>query len=169
MLFYLLVSIPFKRETISKAKHLNHFFKPGGHCFNSLQTGTHIQRGNFHRHASNRTRFQFPSNGNAYTKHGIIILVLLRIRVSIPFKRERIYKGKRCMGSNQGHRFQFPSNGNAETKMSIEEFADGLLSSFNSLQTGTHIQSLSHRLLTASYGCSCFNSLQTGTHIQSQN
>ena len=64
--------------------------------FNSLQTGRHIQREKRTRIAFNRlTKFQFPSNGKAYTKEcGRHYRLRHCHKVSIPFKREGIYKGR---------------------------------------------------------------------------
>ena len=88
-------------------------------CFNSLQTGTRIQR------LENRTTYAIIK------------------KVSIPFKRERGYKAF-CLLSLAGPAdlFQFPSNGNADTKQDRDRllFVDEY--SFNSLQTGKQIQSL---------------------------
>ena len=134
------VSIPFKRESTSKlaAEH-----NPKGFeriRFNSLQTGKHIQtRGDggksageqvsipFKRESTSkrpieyavgtdRAKFQFPSNGKAHPNQ----------------KRNRRF----CFSGE----FQFPSNGKAHPNPLTEIPPSGISISFNSLQTGKHIQ-----------------------------
>ena len=64
-------------------------------------------------------KFQFPSNGKPYTKYmGLWRKRQTVCNVSIPFKRETIYKGIQTIYVNTQQR-----------------------QSFNSLQTGNHIQS----------------------------
>ena len=85
------VSIPFKREGISKVRILLTGMSEKK-CFNSLQTGRHIQR-------------------CVATTRG------MRWIVSIPFKREGIYKVIfKISTQSQVHVFQFPSNGKAYPK-----------------------------------------------------
>ena len=63
------VSIPFKRETISKARTLSLCRTEQQHCFNSLQTGNHIQREKAAKEKGTAAMmFQFPSNGKPYPK-----------------------------------------------------------------------------------------------------
>ena len=115
----ILVSIPFKRESISKAI-VTIEVTESGYSFNSLQTGKHIQ--------SNQQCFW-----GDYTIGG----------VSIPFKRESISKVK--------------------IVSSISLIAG--FHCFNSLQTGKHIQRR-HPTRCIDKGERGFNSLQTGKHIQ---
>ena len=87
-----LVSIPFKRESVSKASIR---IRPTqvGYCFNSLQTGKRIQRWmGFQFFGMKIQMFQFPSNGKAYPK-----------KPSAPALQLHIL-------------FQFPSNGKAYPK-----------------------------------------------------
>ena len=89
--------------------------------FNSLQTGKPIQRSWMFRQLSNRwvKWFQFPSNGKAYPKLVTdVVLTLIALLVSIPFKRESLSK----------------------EKFKSIEFCIGFC--FNSLQTGKPIQSM---------------------------
>ena len=113
------VSIPFKRESVSKEKQrpLRHLPRQS---FNSLQTGKRIQS-QFDLFMGWLTAmFQFPSNGKAYPKSIMwgtepsAIVV-----VSIPFKRESVSKGSCRKPSRSGRRFQFPSNGKAYPKYKI--------------------------------------------------
>ena len=91
MFIRMYVSIPFKRESISKGSG-SHFVSSqecgfqfpsngkaypkshgtmqaeGSTCFNSLQTGKHIQRMDRSRAIFRDSWFQFPSNGKAYPK-----------------------------------------------------------------------------------------------------
>ena len=140
-----MVSIPFKRESISKGV-------PEGisdavnTCFNSLQTGKYIQSrlGN-HPHAD------------------------LFKEVSIPFKRESISKDIRKRARRQrkvGLGFNSLQTGKYIQSGRAILLASFNFSSFNSLQTGKYIQrnaDIQNREHT-----SCFNSLQTGKYIQSQ-
>ena len=64
--------------------------------------------------------------------------------------------------------FQFPSNGKAYTKPNSLINPVPEYESFNSLQTGKHIQRDSIRRIIM-FDAMCFNSLQTGKHIQSEN
>ena len=110
------VSIPFKRESISKdyGTLSDNFLLP---CFNSLQTGKYIQSYRdevildifnvsipFKRESiskaegsiafsSLKPRFQFPSNGKVYPKLIVNYTKNMLLKVSIPFKRESISKG----------------------------------------------------------------------------
>ena len=64
------VSIPFKRESVSKDRFQGGAVIKVDLGFNSLQTGKCIQRTDRPVSRSNRqgTRFQFPSNGKVYPK-----------------------------------------------------------------------------------------------------
>ena len=118
------VSIPFKRERISKVnkERINVVV----HGFNSLQTGTHIQSWIRQERWWNFLSFNSLQTGThiqSYTKYDD-------------------YDENDVM-------FQFPSNGNAYPK-SASNAADPrnrTPPSFNSLQTGTHIQSLTFGLM----------------------
>ena len=185
--------------------------------FNSLQTGTRSQRLTSYCFLLSHHLFQFPSNGKADTKKDmyrdydkefigfqfpsngkaepkdIPTKSANTFSVSIPFKRESGAKESQQMAQAQVElAFQFPSNGNADTKFFQEHagISPNRKQSFNSLQTGTRIQSPGggskskspgqnvsipfkrERGYKASQRCggspsaSCFNSLQTGTRIQ---
>ena len=136
--------------------------------------------------------FQFPSNGKAYTKRRSSTLTpRLPQKVSIPFKREGIYKVFTGATLPMKQKFQFPSNGKAYTKRQLASDAGvGVQKCFNSLQTGRHIQRGMSPLIKASTipvsipfkregiykdmrvkkndrtRSLRFNSLQTGRHIQ---
>ena len=138
-----LVSIPFKRENLSKAKVAVH-------------KGEYI-------------KFQFPSNGKTYPKFVTITCETGDLGyVSIPFKRENLSKGTDRQSVWQGVNrfwFQFPSNGKTYPKLTPPSREQSIALSFNSLQTGKPIQrdgeySVSGNEIT------CFNSLQTGKPIQ---
>ena len=137
-----MVSIPFKRESLSKVdadeslrKTLQRFNslqtgKPIQRrkdimklfifaCFNSLQTGKPIQRARWRAPpTTTRFKFQFPSNGKAYPK--IMNQTMDKVRDV----------------------FQFPSNGKAYPKIKKNINPMRLMMwGFNSLQTGKPIQS----------------------------
>ena len=109
------VSIPFKRESLSKAKAKNDDKGKGDEfqfpsngkaypkstpkqqskeslCFNSLQTGKPIQRSIPRLSLVLDTWFQFPSNGKAYPKIIWTTQKLMITQDSIPFKRESLSK-----------------------------------------------------------------------------
>ena len=112
-------------------------------------------------------KFQFPSNGKAYSKHYDEWLGTIDAKnVSIPFKRESVFKGADPNAVNERNKFQFPSNGKAYSKffpwhVRIEK----IRRCFNSLQTGKRIQRAGLRGTKPSL-ISSFNSLQTGKRIQ---
>ena len=91
-------------------------------------------------------KFQFPSNGKAHSDFKGGFLDEIRLSVSIPFKREGTFR-----------REYFGFDGEAAE-------------SFNSLQTGRHIQTMLNRsaVPTCLSFMSRFNSLQTGRHIQTK-
>ena len=146
------VSIPFKRESVSKEDSalFHSVLKVQG--FNSLQTGKRIQRHSlkdsgrsvsdcvsipFKRESVSKgeklkkvlkatatLKFQFPSNGKAYPKiataRSIRLTIALTV-VSIPFKRESVSKvleNHYCQVFAVAL-FQFPSNGKAYPKSRI--------------------------------------------------
>ena len=111
------VSIPFKRESVSKVKVLP-ITTLDGSCFNSLQTGKCIQSCFGICRSGKLIKFQFPSNGKVYPK---------------------IEKTRSRQNSAYAIQFQFPSNGKVYPK-STSIRTVWLSNSFNSLQTGKCIQ-----------------------------
>ena len=164
----LYVSIPFKRESVFKAVY-------------------EAWRASDEKVAE----FQFPSNGKVYSKVGnLIVDAESYIDVSIPFKRESVFKGeKNPLRLRSFLTFQFPSNGKVYSKCntcyvqrnhisvsipfkreSVFKGALGEIKSdsdigFNSLQTGKCIQSVEVET-SAPINLESFNSLQTGKCIQ---
>ena len=162
------VSIPFKRESISKV-YLSKTCIKRIQCFNSLQTGKYIQSilnvqpinpqekvsipfkresiskadGRYEIDIKSELKFQFPSNGKVYPKSLLSALRLPRF----------------CLA------FQFPSNGKVYPKL-IHGIDSEFYMGFNSLQTGKYIQRESGTNLEVWVAYS-FNSLQTGKYIQS--
>ena len=137
------VSIPFKRESLSKA-------------------GSYKRR----NHEKIKIKFQFPSNGKAYPKEQKKeALEWIRVRVSIPFKRESLSKAATFTLLQITTEFQFPSNGKAYPKGDGFDRSSNYFS-FNSLQTGKPIQRGNDDGNDSGKEVS-FNSLQTGKPIQS--
>ena len=137
------VSIPFKREGISKAlKVLQVPRQSAG--FNSLQTGRHIQ--------SQRNHIL---QGDSWDD------------VSIPFKREGISKehGSQPCAGDGCDVFQFPSNGKAYPKCITEDInnSEQILVSIPFKREGISKDPFTKRLVETLWS---FNSLQTGRHIQ---
>ena len=87
------VSIPFKRESISKV-----------YIIGLMQRKDNV------------FEFPFPSNGKAYPKYFQKIHNLRKPNVSIPFKRESISKVLTCEKTYLAATFPFPSNGKAYPK-----------------------------------------------------
>ena len=111
-----LVSIPFKRESVSQEFPQQQSRSFSQFCFNSLQTGKCISSGVSHKYGggqqwycfnslqtgkciSSRSKyhaevgigmFQFPSNGKVYLKRMMRLTHLTCVWVSIPFKRESV-------------------------------------------------------------------------------
>ena len=187
------VSIPFKRESISKDRHSQRPCLNNAFCFNSLQTGKHIQSHSDHAVLIHKEAvFQFPSNGKAYPKVACLDRPVIRyisfnsLQTGKHIQRDQ----RRGQGGRQSRiRFQFPSNGKAYPKLkqplkrkpklrvsipfkreSISkgirraEHSEDNADGFNSLQTGKHIQRSNRGKCQDKKG---FNSLQTGKHIQS--
>ena len=113
--------------------------------FNSLQTGRHIQSPTERAKLGRRcARVSIPFKREGISKVGEVSDVVNSEIVSIPFKREGISKESQpSKQGSRGSKFQFPSNGKAYPKPATQK-CDRLsrASSFNSLQTGRHIQSL---------------------------
>ena len=108
------VSIPFKRESVSKG--------PLGN-----------------RLAPFNLEFQFPSNGKAYPKDTFELGVNNNeINVSIPFKRESVSKGGQTRKlPSYANTFQFPFKRESVSKASVTaSWLGGQRICFNSLQTG---------------------------------
>ena len=160
------VSIPFKRESISKVKE--EFILVGKRIkgFHSLQTGKHIQRGDGYESIDPAHMFPFPSNGKAYPKSKFRDWQFGN-RVSIPFKRESISKVMISISIHEAEHimFPFPSNGKAYPK-EMEEFC--CLSRIDTFPFPSNgkaypkVSTILHYTHTRS-----FHSLQTGKHIQS--
>ena len=111
------VSIPFKRETISKANQdLNDSRR---HCVSIPFKRESISKEKIAiTFVLRLARFQFPSNGKAYPKRGTAMVATSPVVVSIPFKRESISKedDDSVVEEHIINEFQFPSNGKAYPK-----------------------------------------------------
>ena len=113
-----MVSIPFKRESVSKDQgtangvvfvFLKFQFPSNGKAYPKLDEDPLDY---------NLFVFQFPSNGKAYPKvMAYPAMVNGKRHVSIPFKRESVSKVLvSLMLPQRRKRFQFPSNGKAYPK-----------------------------------------------------
>ena len=112
-------------------------------CFNSLQTGKHIQRKRRKRRKPLPLSFNSLQTGK-HIQSRCPVMSQCRIHVSIPFKRETISKviEESVETINTLRKFQFPSNGKAYPKQSEPSSTNSpsTMLGFNSLQTGKHIQ-----------------------------
>ena len=136
------VSIPFKRESVSKVLSLPtpfHTSKCTG--FNSLQTGKCIQ-----------SIFTMKDNVGAF--------------VSIPFKRESVSKVKSIVHPFPPTSFQFPSNGKVYPKNRSYTFAVWLRGKFQFPSNGKVYPKKLLPNARVVYASASFNSLQTGKCIQ---
>ena len=112
------VSIPFKRESISKDVHIGDVsgaiefpFPSNGKAYPKHHPQTKAKEGN-------KEWFPFPSNGKAYPKPRLFLCSARMSRVSIPFKRESLSKESDLRARWQPRRqFPFPSNGKAYPKI----------------------------------------------------
>ena len=139
------VSIPFKREGTFRLKGKSWKLVDYSKCFNSLQTGRHIQTEEMNESFRNKIR---SFNSLQTGRHIQTVLPNANgndkvFKVSIPFKREGTFR---------------------RTVPQVFEFT--VEESFNSLQTGRHIQTLLSAMCVM--GCFGFHSLQTGRHIQTK-
>ena len=112
--------------------------------------------------------FQFPSNGKAYPKEVVEKTKDTAEKVSIPFKREGISKDYADRGTlDLDIAFQFPSNGKAYPKLPVEGFGLDVSAVFQFPSNGKAYPKKSRYTMCAKRWTRSFNSLQTGRHIQS--
>ena len=110
-------------------------------CFNSLQTGKHIQSRFLHLCSFSRRWVSIPFKRESISKADEAETWDIIGSVSIPFKRESISKvHSDIIMDDVSKEFQFPSNGKAYPKKDYADFKSIRVCSFNSLQTGKHIQ-----------------------------
>ena len=136
------VSIPFKRESVSKASCTRARASPAM-CFNSLQTGKRIQ-----------SYYTLGAN--------------LALNVSIPFKRESVSKVQRRFQSRDlaALKFQFPSNGKAYPKSLRDSVHVGFEPTKFQFPSNGKAYPKRDKCHTPHCRWPCFNSLQTGKRIQ---
>ena len=161
------VSIPFKREGISKETHHGESSPTLHTSFNSLQTGRYIQSIDDNRLTDPfSTEFQFPSNGKVYPKRVHKIPLPSTTRFNSLQTGRYIQRKKKVTHEEYCEAVSIPFKREGISKETHHgESSPTLHTSFNSLQTGRYIQSLSHYLRN-SLIASRFNSLQTGRYIQ---
>ena len=138
------VSIPFKRESISKVKEI------------LVTTASNVQiafqfpsNGKVYPKMKQSLKrmitdmFQFPSNGKVYPKGTARgILVQLRKRFNSLQTGKYIQRSRMLISTRIRGRFQFPSNGKVYPKKTTSFRTEhNFTNSFNSLQTGKYIQS----------------------------
>ena len=122
------VSIPFKRESGSKDVRAKASVNEVDEGFNSLQTGKHIQRDHKSLGLTRNLKVSIPFKRESVSKAIELLPLATGVGVvSIPFKRESVSKAYRKRSAYLKHQ-----------------------KSFNSLQTGKHIQSGTARWLRES-------------------
>ena len=121
-LWYMDVSIPFKRESLSKADIVNNLARQNLNIsFHSLQTGKPIQSAiedEFGWIAST-TLFPFPSNGKAYRKELYVLWPGRAVRFPFPSNGKAYRKFMTVVKTFRAiarKLFPFPSNGKAYRK-----------------------------------------------------
>ena len=134
-----------------------------GEGFNSLQTGRHIQTRTQYKTTYKAFYVSIPFKRGRHIQTRLICTIRMLNCVSIPFKREGTFRRSNFFRNHEHNMFQFPSNGKAHSD-TLQTRTTRTSSSFNSLQTGRHIQTW--RSMHGVDEGSCFNSLQTGRHIQ---
>ena len=91
--------------------------KPRMKCFNSLQTGRHVETGLMQDTKNlQHLPFQFPSNGKARGNNAGQLESLLAGPTRFQFPSNGKARGNptvRCVAISRADRFQFPSNGKA--------------------------------------------------------
>ena len=114
------VSIPFKRESLSKVKRSKHLPPQSHKSFNSLQTGKPIQRNGTLYIVGLDIAFQFPSNGKAYPKQVQQCPKPSPILFQFPSNGKAYPKETSSSGKMVSIlEFQFPSNGKAYPKPTL--------------------------------------------------
>ena len=111
--------------------------------FHSLQTGRHSQpKRLFRLWKTCLELFQFPSNGKAQSDKTIQSRVYSRIYVSIPFKREGTFRHNKSTPPRiRPANVSIPFKREGTVRQTYKsESSPKLQNSFNSLQTGRHIQ-----------------------------
>ena len=157
------VSIPFKRESVFRESIVKSLsdesefqFPSNGKVYSEI--GYSLLKGTL-------SLFQFPSNGKVYSENLMPENALTRSPVSIPFKRESVFRGYTAFRNGEDLEFQFPSNGKVYSELPTLTRPTLKQACFNSLQTGKCIQrwDLGYK---KPGGINSFNSLQTGKCIQ---
>ena len=112
------VSIPFKRESVSKVLTPREIREHTDFSFNSLQTGKRIQRHILDIDDAVSLMFQFPSNGKAYPKsiHTPMCLSCIGNEFQFPSNGKAYPKDLMSHTIETDTKFQFPSNGKAYPK-----------------------------------------------------
>ena len=160
------VSIPFKRESVSKA-----FFVvapvdvDAQICFNSLQTGKRIQSHNPKSRCQTTHLVSIPFKRESVSKVQPLTTTFPKSPVSIPFKRESVSKVRVSVIVKETKEVSIPFKRESVSKDCRLMLLATVVPSFNSLQTGKRIQSTQEMRMR--FGRKSFNSLQTGKRIQS--
>ena len=111
------VSIPFKRESVSKEFLQKEFRAPDIESFNSLQTGKRIQRTLLQHLRGEILGFNSLQTGKRIQREINTLESCQLQTVSIPFKRESVSKANGTPEFAPSKSvFQFPSNGKAYPK-----------------------------------------------------
>ena len=106
------VSIPFKRESVFRACWMTLTVATLSRSFNSLQTGKCIQRLKMKKKAASLSQqVSIPFKRESVFRGKKLSLGLTSSNVSIPFKRESVFREKRIVNLERLAEFQFPSNG----------------------------------------------------------
>ena len=190
------VSIPFKRESLSKVHHDGYVGKGNIEGFNSLQTGKPIQRRALKEPVKKEIKnwVSIPFKRESLSKGVPSTFIRTSYWVSIPFKRESLSKAQLLTyeEKQQFERVSIPFKRESLSKDWAVRYLHLIMwVGFNSLQTGKPIQRLSSSstsgdlmffvsipfkreslskvnvYLIKSDASESFNSLQTGKPIQS--
>ena len=190
MIRCLIVSIPFKRESISKDWWV-YRIDWRVESFNSLQTGKYIQSSSKREIDLTDDKFQFPSNGKVYPKFVNCLNAIPKLSFNSLQTGKYIQRAETANTRADEAEFQFPSNGKVypKTECFCQVYILNLVSipfkreSISKEGGLGHLRNNRHhkfqfpsngkvypKLPTTSSKTApikCFNSLQTGKYIQS--
>ena len=111
------VSIPFKRESVSKGGTIGISRRHSTDCFNSLQTGKCIQsQSRIQSRQKHRPGFQFPSNGKVYPKWWRVFGGHADTRSFNSLQTGKCIQSVLTQDEQSWFVFQFPSNGKVYPK-----------------------------------------------------
>ena len=162
-----IVSIPFKRESVSKGDEVKDLGQ--GTMFQFPSNGKAYPKRVITMGMPAWYQFQFPSNGKAYPKlYSALSWFVLVSLFQFPSNGKaypKVYFTKDLLPA-EGNKFQFPSNGKAYPKTDDSHRRRDESTSFQFPSNGKAYPKQPCSGSGCTYTWQSFNSLQTGKHIQ---